>query len=150
MNTRPSANTMPIPAAAIDSFMVFAAIYLTTAGRLTASILSTARSALEDCAAAKTAAISTGRAMTALLPLSLSQSMTERALTYSRDTYEIVTRAQVEAAHLLIQQVASGAFDRPDIRVALPTHWTGAFNLFAQGEHNLAAMLAAPAARKAA
>jgi phasin family protein len=150
MTSRLNAKNSAIQTAAIDAFMAFSRIYLATTERLAASVLSNARHALDECVTASATANSTDRAAAPLLPLALSKSMLERALAYSRDTYEIVTRGHMEAAQLVTQQFVSRAFLRPDFRVALPPDWSEAFNIFAQGERNLAAMMAATATQKAA
>lgn len=124
---------------AVDTFQAMASIYLTSAERLSALNISAAREAVEDQTTTLTRALmgirSPGEAND--IQSTLAQPMIEKALAYSRNTYEILAETQSQLSKLVMSQVSglSG-------RLPLPIDWSAAFDMFRTGARQFSDMAA--------
>lgn len=110
----------------IDTFLALSRVHLDCIEHLAESTIAISRAAIEECAAAAKATTSrSGAPDTAAVPAALGQSLLEKALAYTRDSYETVTNAQLESAQVLRRQFAV-----PAIYVPLSDELKGAFDVF--------------------
>lgn len=139
MSTKPHTSNERAFAHATDAFMALSEIYLDSVERLSSSTLAVARAGLEDVAAAtKTASAMNGSADPASFPAVLTQSLLERALAYTRDSYETVAKAQLEAAQVIQRQFSASAMYLP-----VAEDWKGAIEMFSRGLRELSTGAAA-------
>ncbi|HJV24718.1 MAG TPA: phasin family protein [Aromatoleum sp.] len=106
----------------IDAFLALSQVYLDCVEHLAESTVAVSRAAVDDCVAAAKASVS-GNAVT--VPAAVGQSLIEKALAYSRDSYETVTNAQVQSAQILGRQ-----FGMPAVQLPFSDEWKGAFDAF--------------------
>jgi len=139
MSTKTPINNIAAQTDAVDAFLALARIYLTSTERLSGLALTIARTTLDDCVSATQAAsrMVSSRDLSTLTGV-LGQPALERTLAYSRDTLEIITAAQQEAA-----QVLSHKFVLPGVGFPVATDWNAALEMFTRGVRELSAATAA-------
>ncbi len=123
-NTLRTTNTV-----AVEAFLTLSKVYLTSIERLAALHLTTAREAIESCAEATTtlAEAKAAKDLNGFLSL-LGQPAWERALTYSRSTYEIIAKTQEE-----MSKVIAGQFARPHQATSGLAGWNAMSDMFTKG-----------------
>jgi phasin family protein len=129
---------------AIDTFQALAKIFLTSAERLSALNLSAAREVVEDQSAIARAMMGTrGPEDVGDMQNTLAQPMINKALAYSRGTYEIFTETQLDLTRLMASQLPriGGQLPMPD--------WNAALDMFRAGARQFSDMAAQNAATTA-
>jgi phasin family protein len=123
--------------AAVDTFQALAKIALTSAERLSALNLSAAREMVEDQSALARAMLGT-RSPGDLgeIQSGMAQPLMNKALAYSRGTYEILTEAQSDLTQLMASRLPmiGGPMRMPD--------WGAAFEMFRSGARQFSDMAA--------
>jgi len=139
MSTKTQINTVVTPADTLDTFFALTNIYLTSSERLSELSLAAARKTVEDCVSATKAAAETtsGRELGAIQSV-FGKPAFERALAYSRASFEILVGAQQEAAQLL-----APSFSLSGMRFPVSEDWRAASNMFTKGVRDLSAMTTA-------
>lgn len=104
--------------------------------RLSELALETTRQAVEDCVSAT----KTGFRVSSAPDLNafqsaLGQPVLEKALAYSCDAFQIVARAQAEAAQVMFRE-----FSLSSARLQAPDSWSAAVTMFNRGVRDLSAM----------
>lgn len=137
MNEDLSTNALANNKTAIDAYQAFAKIFLTSAERLAALNLSAAREVVDDQSTLARAMLGTrspGEAGN--VQSTLAQPMINRALAYSRGSYEILAETQSELSQLLVSQLPhmGGQLAMPD--------WNAAFDMFRAGARQFSDMAA--------
>jgi len=129
MNPKNSHSFSTANRSGLDTFHGLATIYLSSAERLTALNLASARGMLDDALAASTQRPSTGTDFGINLPqVAFGHPSLEKAIAYSRSAYEILLESQQEMIHLLSSQFAS-----TNANFKLPADWTAPFQMFTKG-----------------
>lgn len=139
MNTKTSVNSTATQTDAIDALLALTNIYFSSAERLSELALSNARKTVEDCVSmtADASAIGKGRDPDALKSV-FGQPAFERAMTCSRDAFEILSEAQQEAIQVLGKQ-----FSMSRVQFPIPGDWRAGFDLFTRSFRDLSSMTAA-------
>lgn len=139
MSTKSNINHAARPGDVLNAFLALSRIYFASTERLSGLVLETARTSLEDCAAAARLAAETGgRVSPEAWQATLGQPVFERARACTRGTYEILAGAQAEAAQVLSAQLAF-----PAMRFPLTDDWMSAVDRFSRGVRKFSAMSAA-------
>lgn len=135
MSTKTTANKAAAQTDAVDALLALTNIYFSSAERLSELALANARKTVEDCVSvtADASAIGKGRESDALQSV-FGQPAIERAMTYSRNAFEILTQAQQEAMQVLGKQ-----FSMPQ----MSGDWRAGFDLFTRNFRDLSSMTAA-------
>ncbi|BAL25004.1 phasin family protein [Azoarcus sp. KH32C] len=110
----------------IDTFLALSEVYLDCIEHLAESTIAVYRAAIEEgVGAMRATAVRSGAPDPAAVPAALGQSLLEKALAYTRDSYETVTNAQLESAQILGRQFAT-----PAIYMPLSNELKGTFDMF--------------------
>lgn len=147
MNEDLTTNALAGSKTAIDAFQAMAKIFLTSAERLSALNLSAAREAVEDQSAIARAMLGTRNpgdvGDVGDVQNTLAQPMINKALAYSRGTYEILTETQSDLSRLMAAQLPrmGGQLPMPD--------WNAALDMFRAGARQFSDMAAKNAAATA-
>lgn len=139
MSTKTTANNAAAQTDAVDALLALTNIYFSSAERLSELALANARKTVEDCVSVTADASATrkGRESDALQSV-FGQPAIERAMTYSRSAFEILTQAQQEAMQVLGKQ-----FSMPQMQFPLSGDWRAGFDLFTRNFRDLSSMTAA-------
>lgn len=127
-----AANTL-----AADAFLTLSKVNLASVERLSALNLNTLREAIEDCTAAtktlseKTLSEARGGDVFQNLLSVFGPTMWEKALTHSRNTYEIIAKTHEEISKVIIAQLS-----QPYVT---PVGMNAMFDLFAKGAQQVTA-----------
>lgn len=144
MNEDQSTNALAGNKTAIDTYQAFAKIFLTSAERLAALNLSTAREVIDDQSALARAMLGARSPNEAGdVQGTLAQPMLDKALAYSRGSYEILAETQSELSRLLVSQLP-----RMGGQMAMPD-WNAAFDMFRAGARQFSDMAARSVANTA-
>lgn len=139
MTTKPRTSTERAFSTTVDAFMELSGVYLDCTEQLTHSTLAVSRAAFEECVAAtRHAAVARRATEPAGLPLALGQSLMEKALAYTREGYETVTKAQLESARIIREQFATSAVQFP-----VADEWKGGLDLFTRALRDFSGRAAA-------
>lgn len=99
-----------------------AGIWLTSAERLSALNINTAREVIEDQTAMARAALGLRTAETEP-EMRSAQPLLDKALAYSRNMYEIMSETQAQLSRVTVSQLSG-------TRLPMPVDWNAAFDLF--------------------
>lgn len=130
-----AANTL-----AADAFLTLSKVNLASIERLSALNLNTLREAIEDCTAAtktlseKTLSEARGGDVFQNLLSVFGPTMWEKALTHSRNTYEIIAKTHEEISKVIVAQLS-----QPYMTSVGPVGMNAMFDLFAKGSQQVTA-----------
>jgi len=129
MNRKNSHSYSSTNRSSLEAFQGLAAIYLSSAERLTALNLASARGLLDDTLTASMQRPSTGTDF-GFTPSQVAsvQPIFEKAVAYSRDAYGILLETQYQVIQALTSQ-----FTGMNLNFMLPTDWTAPFEMFTKG-----------------
>lgn len=129
MNRKNSQSLPIVNQANLETLQSLAGIYLSSAERLTALNLESARGMFEDAVAASTQQPAKDTGFGFNLPqITFIQPSSEKVIAYSRSAYEILLESQQEIIRTL-----TSSFTNMNANFKLPTDWTAPFEMFSKG-----------------
>lgn len=127
---RKNSQSLPIANQAnLETLQSLAGIYLSSAERLTALNLASARGMFEDAVAASTQQPAKDTGLGFNLPqITFIQPSSEKVIAYSRSAYEIIVESQQE-----IFRTLTSSFTNMNANFKLPMDWSAPFEMFSKG-----------------